>query len=335
MESLGFDLRQEATLSILIQDVVKSSAIEGEILNPEEVRSSIANRLGLEIAGLMPTSRSVDGIVEMMLDATVNYASPLTEDRLFGWHASLFPAGRSGMRRITTGAWRSMESGIMQVISGPIGRETVHFEAPHSSQISAEMSEFFTWIERKNDIDPVLKSGIAHLWFLTTHPFEDGNGRIARAISDMLLSRADSTAQRFYSMSRQIEKERKDYYIQLERQQKSDTDVTEWLNWFLGCLGRAIDQSDDVLSLVLYKSKIWGFVNQHPINDRERCILKKMLDDFKGHMSTSKYAQFAKCSNDTALRDITELVGWGILIQNPGGGRSTSYRMSTLEELAS
>ncbi len=333
MESLGFDLRQEANLNTLISDVVTSSAIEGEILNPEEVRSSIAKRLGIEVAGLIPTSRSVDGIVEMMLDATQNYFSPLIEERLFNWHAALFPTGRSGMNRITVADWRSEESGAMQVISGPIGNETVHFEAPEASRLSAEMSIFLTWLETSNNIDPVLKSGIAHLWFVTIHPFEDGNGRIARAIADMLLARSDGTADRFYSMSRQIEKERKDYYNQLERQQKTDTDITEWLNWFLECLGRAIDGAEEVLATVLYKAKIWESINQKPLNERQKLILNRMLDDFKGHMSTSKYAQLVKCSNDTALRDITELVAWRVFLQNPGSGRSTSYRLTSIDDL--
>jgi len=328
MEGLGFELKREASLGILTNDVVKSSAIEGENLNPEEVRSSIARRLGLDIAGLPPTSRDVESIVEMMLDATQQFAKPLTKNRLWGWHAALFPTGRSGLHRITVGAWRSGKAGPMQVVSGPVGRERVHFEAPGADRLEKEMQAFLAWFEGPLDLDPVLKAGIAHLWFVTVHPFEDGNGRIGRAIADMALARADGTPDRFYSLSSQIEAERKGYYTQLERQQRSSPDITGWLEWFLDCLGRAIFNAETALGNVLYKAQLWDIINQGPVNERQRLIINRMLDDdFKGHMNTSKYAKLAKCSNDTALRDIQELKTRGIFIQNPGGGRSTSYRL--------
>lgn len=315
-------------MSTLPSDIVKSSAIEGENLNPEEVRSSIARRLGLDIAGLIPTSRDVEGIVEMMLDATQQFSKPLTKDRLFDWHAALFPTGRSGMHKITVAGWRTLDAGPMQVISGPIGREKVHFEAPSADCLEKEMQVFLKWFDENNDIDPVLKAGIAHFWFVTIHPFEDGNGRLARAIGDMALARADGTQDRFYSLSSQIEAERTHYYNQLEKQQRSTPDITLWLSWFLDCLGRAIINAETTLGNVLYKSDLWDTVNQKPVNDRQRLIINRMLEDnFQGFMNTSKYAKLAKCSNDTALRDIQELKERSIFIQNPGGGRSTSYRL--------
>ena len=333
MGGLGFDLRSEASLAVLTKDVVKSSAIEGERLDELEVRSSIARKLGLDVGGLIPASRDVDGIVEMMLDATTNYSAKLTKDRLFGWHASLFPTGHSGMHKITVGAWRLESSGAMQVVSGPIGHETVHFEAPAAHRLKDEMNSFLGWFESSHDIDPVIKAALAHLWFVTIHPFADGNGRIARAIADMVLARSDGMPERFYSMSSQIESERKDYYTQLERQQKGGIDVTEWLDWFLGCLGRSIENAETHLESILYKSKLWEKANLHPVNERQRKVLNRMLDDFKGHMNTSKYAKLAKTSPDSALRDIKDLLAWGILVQNPGAGRSTSYRLAQAEEL--
>lgn len=328
MEGLGFELKREASLTTLTNDIVKSSAIEGEILNPEEVRSSIARRLGIDIAGLIPASRNVEGIVEIMLDATQNFSKPLTKDRLFGWHAALFPTGRSSMQKITVGNWRNLDAGPMQVISGPLGREKVHFEAPSADRLENEMFTFLTWLNQKIDLDPVLKAGIAHLWFVTIHPFEDGNGRIARSIGDMALARADNTQDRFYSLSSQIEAERKAYYEQLERQQRGTPDITAWLEWFLDCLGRSISNAEQTLSTVLFKAQLWSKINEAPVNDRQRLIINRMLEnDFVGHMNTSKYAKLAKCSNDTALRDIQELKERGILIQNEGGGRSTSYRL--------
>ncbi|MFZ4575302.1 MAG: Fic family protein [Phycisphaerales bacterium] len=333
MEGLGFDLQREASLTTLTSDVVKSSAIEGEHLNPGEVRSSIARRLGLDAAGLPSASRDVDAVVEMMLDATQRFDAPLTAPRLFGWHAALFPAGRSSIHTITVGAWRTSERGPMRVVSGPIGRETVHFQAPEAERLEAEMSRFLDWFEAPSAIDPVMRAGIAHLWFVTIHPFEDGNGRIARAIADMALARSDGTQDRFYSMSAKIEQEKKQYYLELESQQKGDLDITPWLTWFLGCLERAIDAADGSLSGVLRKARVWERINRAPVNERQRTVINLMLGEFEGFLNTSKYGKLAKCSSDTALRDIQELLKRGILVQNPGGGRSTSYRLSEAGEI--
>ena len=326
MKNLGFELKQEASLNTLTNDVIKSSAIEGEDLNPAEVRSSIARRLGINVAGLIPAGRDVEGIVEMMLDATQNFNTALTKERMFDWHAALFPTGRSGMHKITVAGWRTLKTEPMQVISGPMGREIVHFEAPNANRLNKEMQAFLKWFNNKDTTDPVIRAGIAHLWFITIHPFEDGNGRIARAIADMALTYADGTSNRFYSMSTQIEKERKDYYDQLELQQHSTPDITSWLEWFLNCFSHAISNAEDTLNIVLYKQKLWDKINQASVNDRQRNIINRMLEnDFIGYMNTSKYAKMTKCSNDTALRDIQELKKRGILIQNLGGGRSTSY----------
>ncbi|MFY8095285.1 MAG: Fic family protein [Niveispirillum sp.] len=333
METLGFDLRQEASLTTLTTDVVKSSAIEGETLNRDEVRSSLARRLGLDAGGLPPVGRHVDGIVEMMLDATQNHRAALTFDRLFGWHATLFPTGRSGMKRITVGGWRTKASGPMQVVSGAYSRQRVHFEAPDADRLDAEMTAFLEWFNNGPVIDPVVKAGIAHLWFVTIHPFEDGNGRIARAIADLALARADNCAERFYSMSGQIEAERKAYYDELERQQKGDVDITGWLSWFLGCLDRALTTADGTLSAVLAKARLWEWISRGSVNDRQRIVINRLMDGFEGNLNNSKYAKLAKCSADTALRDIQALVERRVLVQNPGGGRSTSYRLATLDEI--
>ena len=332
MEALGFDLRTEASLTILTSDVVKSSAIEGETLNPEEVRSSIARRLGLDVAGLPRAGRDVEGIVEMMLDATGKFSEPLTKERLFAWHAALFPTGRSGMTEIAVGQWRPKEAGEMQVVSGPIGHERVHFEAPDAERLESEMKAFIDWFNGPAATDPVLKAGIAHFWFVTIHPFEDGNGRIARAIADMAL-RADGTKDRFYSMSSEIAAERKEYYQELETAQRGDLDITRWLAWFLGCLGRAIDGADQALAAVLHKAKLWQRINRGSVNQRQRLVINRMLNDFKGFLTTGKYAKLAKCSTDTALRDIRELLSRGILVQNQSGGRSTSYRLADPENV--
>lgn len=330
MEGLGFELHVEANLETLTNDVVKSSIIEGESLNADEVRSSIARKLGVNVAGLIRSSRDIDGVVEMMLDATQQFEKPLTKERLRGWHAALFPSGRSGIYKITVAEWRQKESDPMQVVSGAIGKEKVHYKAPDAEQLEKEMEFFLDWVDTNTDnIDPVLKAGIAHLWFLTIHPFADGNGRIARAIGDMLLARADDTKNRFYSLSSQIEKERTSYYNQLEKQQRGTLDVTEWFEWFLDCLGRAIDDAEITLSSTLLKAKLWENIHKHSINDRQRLIINRMLEkDFKGYMNTSKYAKIAKCSTDTALRDIQDLLSNGILLKNQGGGRSTSYRLT-------
>lgn len=329
MESLGFEMKQNASLGVLTNDVVKSFAIEGETLNPAEVRSSIARYLGINAAGLVPVSRHVDGIVAMMLDATQEFSKPLTKERLFDWHAALFPTGHSGMRRIHVGRWRDMAAGPMQVVSGPIGHEKVHYEAPAATRLTSDMATFLTWFEQEKAVDPVLKAGIAHFWFITIHPFEDGNGRIARAIADMALARADGIAQRFYSLSAQIESERNAYYGQLEKQQRQTLDITDWLSWFLSSLERAITHAEQVLSHVLFKAQLWDKINQEPVNTRQRLIINLMLEShFKGYMNTSKYAKLAKCSNDTALRDIQALKARAILIQNASHGRSTSYRLT-------
>ena len=333
MEALGFDLRAEASLTTLTNEVVKSSEIEGEHLNPDEVRSSIARRLGLDVAGLPRPSGNVEGVVEMMLDATRNFDAPLMEERLFGWHAALFPTGRRGMHRITVGAWRTGDAGPMQVVSGPIGRERVHFEAPEAKRLKTEMKRFLAWFNAVPEIDLVLKAGVAHFWFVTIHPFDDGNGRIARAIADMALSQADGTRDRFYSMSSAIERERKEYYRELESAQRGDLDITKWLTWFLRCLDRAIEDADRTLGSVLNKAKLWQRINRSPVNERQRAVINRMLDDFKGYLTTSKYAKLAMCSSDTALRDIRDLVDRRILLKNPGGGRSTSYRLANPDEV--
>ena len=328
MEGFGFRLRTEATLATLTADVVKSSAIEGERLDAEEVRSSIARRLGLEAGSTAPSSRDVEGVVEMMLDATQKYAEPLSAERLFDWHESLFPTGRSGMQRITVGAWRPLEAGSMQVVSGPMGKERVHFEAPSADRLDHEMTAFLEWFGGGSRVDPVLKAGVAHFWFVTIHPFEDGNGRIGRAIADMVLARAEGTPERFYSMSAQIEAERKQYYDILERSQRGGTDITRWLDWFLGCLGRAVDGAESCLAGILKKAKLWEQINQEPVNERQRKVINRLLDGFEGKLSTSKYAKLAKCSGDTALRDIKVLLDRGIFVQEEGRGRSTSYRIA-------
>jgi Fic family protein len=332
METLGFQEKAEASLATITADVVKSSAIEGEALNPDEVRSSIARRLGLDVGGLTKASRSVEGVVEMMLDATQNFDSELTADRLFGWHSALFPTGRSGMNRIAVSQWRP-EGEPMQVVSGPMGKETVHFQAPQAGMLEDEMSKFLAWFNEPPAMDPVLKAGIAHFWFVTIHPFEDGNGRLARAIADMALARADGTKDRFYSMSSQIEVERKEYYQGLETAQRGDLDITRWLEWFLACLDHAIDGAETGLAGVLTKARIWDRVNQRPVNERQRTVINRMLNGFQGFLTTSKYAKLAKCSTDTALRDIQELLDRGIIVKNPGRGRSTSYRLAEAENI--
>ena len=328
MEGLGFHLQQEAVLQTLTADVLKSSEIEGEKLDTGQVRSSIARRLGIDIGALTPADRHVEGVVEMMLDATRHYSQPLTAERLYGWHASLFPTGRSGMSKIKTGSWRDDSTGPMQVVSGAIGKERVHYEAPKAARLAGEMSLFLDWFEGKEQIDPVLKAALAHLWFVTIHPFADGNGRIARAIADLALARSEKSHQRFYSMSAQIRQERNAYYDILEHTQKGTMDVTRWMEWFLGCLGRAIDGAENTLSVVLSKARFWDRMKDVPLNERQRLILNRLLDGFEGKLTTSKYAALAKCSQDTAHRDILALVDHGALIQNPEGGRSTSYSLA-------
>jgi Fic family protein len=332
MESLGFPLRQQAVLDTLTADVLKSSEIEGENLDLEMVRSSIARRMGIDIGGLKAVDRDVEGVVEMMLDATGNYSQPLTQDRLFAWHSSLFPFGRAGMRRIETGRWRTDSDGPMQVVSGPIGHERVHFEAPAAARLDAEMQVFLVWFNAIGNEDWVMKAALGHLWFVTIHPFEDGNGRIARAISDMALARSENSSQRFYSMSAQIRRERAAYYGGLEQTQKGTMDVTERLDWFLDCLGKAIEGAQTALSGVLARSRFWESMATVNLKERQRLVLHRLLDNFEGKLTTSKWAKLAKCSQDTAMRDILSLVERGVLVRGPEGGRSTSYSLVLLPQ---
>ncbi|MCL2328369.1 MAG: Fic family protein [Bacteroidetes bacterium] len=334
MNALGFSLQSEAVLETLTLDIMKSSEIEGEKLNRKQVRSSIAKRLGLEIGGLEFIDRSVEGVVEMLLDATQNYTDDLSEDRLFGWHSALFPSGRSGMYKIEVGKYRT---GEMQVVSGAMGKEIIHFEAVEAKNVKPEMDKFINWINEKPQIDTVIKSAIAHLWFVTIHPFDDGNGRIARAISDMLLARSDGSSQRFYSMSNQILKERKKYYLALEKTQHSDSDITLWLNWFLNCLKNSLLNTEVTLKNVFRKASFWETHRNTQLNERQRFIINKLFDNlaspssaslrFYGKLTSSKWAKMTKTSSDTALRDIKDLMEKGIFKQDEAGGRSTNYEL--------
>ncbi|MEA4976839.1 MAG: Fic family protein [Paludibacter sp.] len=330
MGALGFELQNEANLEILTIEILKSTEIEGEFLDREQVRSSIARRLGLDISGLVYSERNVDGIVDLMLDATKNYDKKLTKERLFSWHASLFPAGQSGMYKIITGNWRDDSTGPMQVVSGALGKEKVHYQAPPANQIESEMRIFFDWFNLEQHVDPVLKAAIAHLWFVTLHPFEDGNGRISRALSDMLLARSDEQSYRFYSMSTQIRKERNSYYDILEKTQKGSLDITNWLEWFLNSLLHSIESSEKLLEKVIYKHEFWLRNSKVSINDRQRKILNMLMDDFEGVLNTTKWAKIGKCSQDTALRDIQDLMEKGILAKSEQGGRSTNYELKTI-----
>ena len=332
MEALGFRLRQEAVLQTLTEDVLKTSEIEGERFDMLQVRSSIARRLGMDIGALKPADRNVEGVVEMMLDSTRHYQQPLSADRLLAWHASLFPTGRSGMTKIQMGRWRDDSSGPMQVVSGPVGRETVHFQAPAALRLDGEMHAFLDWFNDGTAKDNVLRAALAHLWFVTIHPFDDGNGRIARAIADMALARSEHSPERFYSMSAQIQQERAAYYQILELTQKGNMDVTPWMEWFLGCLGRAIKGAQTTLRAVLDKERFWQSLIGISINARQHIVLNRLVDGFEGKLTTSKYAKLAKCSPDTALRDIQHLIERGVLIQNPQGGRSTSYVLADLPQ---
>jgi Fic family protein len=330
MESIGFELRNEAQLDALTLDVLKSSEIEGEYLNPEEVRSSIARRLGMEIAASVDSDRHVDGVVEMMLDATQNCFKPLTIQRLFDWHAALFPTGRSGMYKITVADWRKDTTGPMQVVSGAMEKEKVHFQAPDSSLIGNEMNLFLEWFNNSSNMDLVIKAAIAHVWFVTVHPFEDGNGRIARALTDMLLAQSDKTNQRFYSMSAQIRVERKEYYEILEKTQKGSLDITAWITWFLLCLINALKATDLVLEKVLLKAAFWSKHADTSMNDRQKKLLNKLLNGFEGKLTSSKWAKIATCSKDTAIRDINDLIEKDILQKEAAGGRSTSYELKPI-----
>lgn len=324
MNALGFSAKKEATLSSLTLDVVKSSEIEGELLNLEQVRSSIARRLGINTAGLVPSSRHIEGVVEMMLDATQRYELPLTEKRLFGWHAALFPTGYSGLYKIEVGKYRS---GEMQVVSGAMGKEKVHYNAIKPALVKEEMVKFLTWFNHDNQLDPVLKAAIAHFWFITIHPFDDGNGRMGRAITDMLLARAEDSGERFYSMSSQILNERKRYYEILQKVQHSTGNLTEWLDWFLNCLKNAMLTTENTTQKIVQKAEFWKLHQQTPINERQRLMLNKLLDGIDGKLQTSKWAKITKTSTDTALRDIKDLIEKGILIQTAEGGRSANYEL--------
>lgn len=329
MMTLGFDLRNEANLQTLTQEVLKSSEIEGEKLDPDQVRSSIARRLGMDAAGLVPSERHVEGVVEMMLYATQKFNEELTGQRLFDWQAAMFPTGRSGMQRIRVGAWRdNTKDDPMQVVSGAMGKERVHFEAPDSGKLPKEMKAFLRWFNKTHDTDPVLKAAIAHLWFVTIHPFDDGNGRIARAIADMQLARSDESAQRFYSMSTRIRKERNDYYDILEKTQKGTLDITNWLEWFLDCLDHALSSTGEVLASVLRKARFWEVHSGKPFNSRQQNMLNTLLDHFDGKLTSSKWAKMTKCSQDTALRDIQDLLDRNVLVKDAAGGRSTGYLLS-------
>jgi Fic family protein len=328
MRALGFSVREESFLTTLTLDVVKTSEIEGERLNYDQVRSSISRRLGIEYAGMVHAGRDVEGVVEMMLDATQNYTAPLDQERMFGWHAALFPTGWSGMHRIDTGSYRK---GEMQVVSGALGKERVHFQAPPPDRVSNEMERFLVWFNRESNLDPVLKSAIAHFWFIIIHPFDDGNGRVARAISDMMLARSEESNQRFYSLSNQIFTEKKGYYEILKKVQHSRGDITEWLTWYLHCLYRSIENAEKELERVLQKAAFWDKHHETPLNHRQRTMLNKMLDGFDGKMKSSKWAKISRCSSDTALRDIKDLIDKGILKQeDAAGGRSTNYALDSL-----
>lgn len=323
MQALGFKLQEETALQTLTLDVIKTSEIEGEVLSSGQVRSSIARRLGIDIADAVTANRDVEGIVEMMLDAVQNHNYPLTDERLFSWHAALFPTGRSGMYKIKVGAWRDT---AMKVTSGPLGRETIHFEAPIAEEVPQEMAAFLDWLNNNNENNPLIKAAIAHLWFLTIHPFEDGNGRIARAITDMLLARADQSEKRFYSMSAQIQKERNAYYTVLENTQRGSMDITPWLQWFLDCLCRSMENTEQTIEKIIGRSHFWNIHRDKTFNARQQKILQSLLDDFFGKLNVSKWAKITKTSTDTALRDIQDLVKKDILEQE-GSGRSTSYNL--------
>ncbi|MDY0745883.1 Fic family protein [Paucibacter sp. R3-3] len=329
LADVGLNLRDQASLSALTEDVIKTSEIEGEHLQVDSVRSSIARRLGMDIGALAPVDRHVEGLVEMVLDATASAAATLTQERLFGWHAALFPTGYSGLTRIGVGRWRDDAGGPMQVVSGPEGRQRVHFEAPPALQLPQETARFIAWANDPTSGEPALiKAALAHLWFVTLHPFDDGNGRIARAIGDLFLARADGSPQRFYSLSAQIQRERKSYYDILERTQKRTLDVSEWLAWFLAALHRAVDQAQLTLDVVLAKSRFWQRLAGPPLNERQTHLINQLLDGLDGKLTSSRWAKIAKCSPDTALRDINELLVRGVLRKSSAGGRSTSYELN-------
>ncbi len=328
MQMLGFSLKNEAFLQTLTQDILKTSEIEGERLDQDQVRSSVARRLGIDVAGLPASNRHIDGIVEMMLDATGKYSEPLNAERLFGWHGAMFPTGRSGLSKINVAQWRDDDDGPMQVVSGAYGKEKIHYQAPDAKLIDSGMTAFFEWFNQKSDMDLLLKAGMAHLWFVTIHPFDDGNGRIARAIADMVLARSENSPQRFYSMSAQIQQERKTYYDLLEKTQKGDLDITPWLLWFLNCLLKAIEGAETDLNTVINKARFWEQSSTITFNERQRKVVNQLLDGFEGKLTTSKWAKLTNCSQDSAYRDILDLMDKSILVKNPEGGRSTNYTLS-------
>ena len=327
MAELGLTQREQATLKVLTQEVIKTSEIEGEQLSLDAVRSSVARKLGMDIGALAPSDRYVDGVVDMVLDATRNFDQALTQDRLFGWHAALFPTGYSGRLRISVGAWRTDASGPMQVVSGTVGREKVHFTAPPANELPAQTAAFLQWFNAAPAGDALIKAGLAHLWLVTLHPFDDGNGRVSRAVGDMALARAEAATDRFYSFSAQIQRERKHYYDQLEATQKGQLDVTPWLSWFLGCLLRAVQGADETLAGVLGKAQFWQRWAGTPMNQRQTQVLNRVLDSMEGKLTNAKWAGIGKCSADTALRDINDLLARGVLRRLEGGGRSTGYEL--------
>ena len=322
---VSFDLQNNAILDTLTADITKSSEIEGEILNSDQVRSSVARHLGIETEGLPEADHYVDGVVQLMIDATQNYAQPLTNERLFNWHAALFPTGRSGAYKITIADWRQ---GLdpMQVVSGAMGKEKIHYQAPDSDNVPYQMKLFLDWVNDEQRIDPVLKAAIAHLWFVTIHPFDDGNGRIARTIMDLFLARADEMPHRFYSMSAEIRKQRKEYYEILEKTQKGKLDITNWLEWFLDCLNTALLDTEKTISTILQKAAFWD-KHRVPMNERQIKMVNLLWDGFNGKLTSSKWGKITKCSTDTALRDIQDLIGKGVLRKTDEGGRSTNYEL--------
>jgi Fic family protein len=328
MQALGFNLAEKASLKVLTCEVVKSSEIEGERLNPEAVRSSIARRLGIEVGGLIPSDKHVDGVVDMVIDATRDCSTALTQERLFGWHAALFSTGHTGMFKIAVASYRDDTAGTMQVVSSSIGREKVHYEAPSATVIQTEMAQFLDWFNSELGLDPVIKAGLAHLWFVTLHPFDDGNGRIGRAICDVALARADGSPQRFYSLSAQMQREREDYYNNLEKAQRSTLDVTAWLTWFLGCLLRAVQSANEELKGVVYLANLSHRLPSGKLNERQKKVLNMMIQGFNGNLTTGKWAKIAQCSTDTALRDIGELVELGVLLKAGESKRATHYALN-------
>jgi len=326
LDYLGFTLRTQTTLNTLTDEIVNSSAIEGEHLDTDEVRSSVARKLGIETAGMVPSGHRVDGVVDLMLDATQNYLEPFSEERLFGWQAALFPSGFSGLYRITVGKYRSEE---MQVVSGPAGKEKIHYEAPSFEVVPGEMKRFIDWCNAKPDIAPLIKAAVAHLWFVIIHPFDDGNGRLARAITEKLLARSDKSSDRYYSISTQILDERKEYYAALNKAQYSDSDITSWLDWFIGCIHRALEKSLAALDSVIAKAEFWDYHRDAGFNQRQQRMLNMLLDGFQGNLTSTKWGKITKTSHDTALRDIQDLIDRGILEKTPAGGRSTAYCLVT------